>query len=112
MSDKIYTVYMHICPNGWVYVGMTRQQPYTARWVPCHYQKCVLFYQAILEFGWKNIQHIVIGQYSTKSEAADVERDVTLQNQGHCYNIYNSAATYKSETSRKYYRQRNGGLKE
>ena len=31
MENKCYTVYMHICPNGKKYIGITKQKP-IKRW--------------------------------------------------------------------------------
>ena len=95
MSEKIYTVYELICPNGWVYVGMTGQEPHR-RWIPSHYKGCP-FYNAILEFGWKNIQHVIVGQYPDRNEARLKERELTQMNINHCYNVLNTSIQHKAE---------------
>lgn len=49
-------LYMHICPNGKKYVGITIQEP-NQRWRDGKgYCKNKHFYNAILKYGWDNIQ--------------------------------------------------------
>lgn len=55
-----YCVYVHIAPNGKLYIGMTGMKP-TSRWNNGKgYLKCKLFYRAIEKYGWDNIKHIVL----------------------------------------------------
>lgn len=67
---------MHILPNGKVYVGITRQKP-TKRWL-CGkgYQKQPYFYNAILKYGWNNIEHKILCDGLTKEGAEQKEKEL------------------------------------
>ena len=69
----MYTVYMHKCPNGKVYIGITSRRP-KARWVCGNgYIKNEHFYRAIQKYGWENIEHIIVEQNLPKKDAAELE---------------------------------------
>lgn len=69
----MYTVYMHKCPNGKVYIGITSRRP-KARWVCGNwYIKNEHFYRAIQKYGWENIEHIIVEQNLSKKDAAELE---------------------------------------
>ena len=69
----MYTVYMHKCPNGKVYIGITSRRP-KARWVCGNgYIKNEHFYRAIQKYGWENIEHIIVEQNLSKNDAAELE---------------------------------------
>lgn len=69
----MYTVYMHKCPNGKVYIGITSQKP-KARWdYGRGYIKNDHFYRAIQKYGWENIEHIILEQNLFKEEATELE---------------------------------------
>ena len=53
-------VYVHFCPNGKVYVGITQQKP-KKRWGSngCNYSANKHFFAAIKKYGWENIKHVV-----------------------------------------------------
>ena len=52
-----YLVYTHVCPNGKVYVGLTRQSE-LARWENGHaYKDNAPFYADIQKYGWENFIH-------------------------------------------------------
>lgn len=64
-----YCVYRHICPNGKVYIGITSQKP-SHRWNNGEgYSTQILFFRAILKYGWDNIKHEVLFDSLTKEEA-------------------------------------------
>lgn len=68
-----YCVYIHTCPNGKVYIGITSQNP-IARWQGgkgYRFQKH--FYNAILKYGWDNIKHEILFDGMTKEEACNKE---------------------------------------
>ena len=68
-----YKVYMHICPNGKKYIGIT-QQDVLKRWNYGNgYKGCVLFYKAIKKYGWKNIKHIILFDNLEKCDAEQKE---------------------------------------
>ena len=60
-DERIWTVYMHICPNNKKYIGITSRQP-EVRWGSngAGYRNSVAFYNAIKKYGWNNIEHKII----------------------------------------------------
>jgi group I intron endonuclease len=69
----MYTLYIHICPNKKVYIGITGLNP-QKRWGKNGIlYKSQLFYEAIEEFGWNNIEHKILLDNLTKSEAEKKE---------------------------------------
>lgn len=68
-----YTVYMHRFPNKKVYIGITCQEPYK-RWLNGKgYPKNQYMTNAIMKYGWKNIEHIILYTELTKEEAEEKE---------------------------------------
>lgn len=75
-ADKTYCVYIHTCPNGKVYVGITSQNP-IARWqggLGYRFQKH--FYNAIIKYGWDNLRHEIAFDGLTKDEACQKEKEL------------------------------------
>lgn len=73
MENKRYTVYMHICPNGKKYIGITKQAP-NKRWQNGYgYNTQIYFKRAIDKYGWHNIKHIILFKNFTKEEACNKE---------------------------------------
>ena len=71
-----YTVYMHRFPNGKVYIGITSQKP-EYRWGNgSHYKGQSLVFNAILKYGWENIEHIILFERLSKNEAERKEREL------------------------------------
>lgn len=67
--EKIYSLYMHTCPNGKRYIGITCQKPKN-RWNAGHgYKGCSYFSRAIEKYGWENIRHDVLATGLTKESA-------------------------------------------
>lgn len=70
--SKEYCLYIHTCPNGKVYIGITSKRP-KDRWAGgCGY-KTQLFGKAIKKYGWENIKHEVLYENLTKEEARVLE---------------------------------------
>lgn len=89
----MYTVYMHKCPNGKVYIGITCQSP-KSRW-NCGrgYIKNEHFYRAIQKYGWENIEHIIIEENLTKKQAANFEIDLISRYKSNDYKFgYNMSS--------------------
>lgn len=88
-------VYKHICPNGKVYIGRTSIKP-ELRWGEngCGYLG-QLFCNAIIEFGWNNIKHIILYDNLNFEESVELEkREIIkhksfLQTKGYNVNIDN-----------------------
>lgn len=52
-----FFVYIHTCPNGKKYVGVTTQKNIKCRWRKGEGYKGQHFYRAIQKYGWDNIEH-------------------------------------------------------
>ena len=64
-----WTVYMHTCPNGKKYIGITSKSP-EQRWRNGEGYRKQAFFKAIRKYGWKNISHEILGVVDTAEEAA------------------------------------------
>lgn len=68
-----YYVYIHTCPNGKRYIGITTKNP-KYRWSKGNgYKPNKHFFNAILKYGWDNISHKII-EVDTKEEMFYLER--------------------------------------
>lgn len=86
---KSWYVYKHISPSGKVYVGITCQEP-SKRWNKGNgYKGCYKFFNAILKYGWDNIEHKIIASNIKKEEAETIEKSLIAyyKNLGLSYNI-------------------------
>lgn len=93
----MYSVYVHTCPNGKKYIGMTGQNNPKDRWQSGHgYKHCTDFHNAIIEFGWRNISHEVISTGLSKEEAEFLEQKLI--------------SLYKTQDPRFGYNSHSGGL--
>ena len=80
-ENNKWKVYVHIVPkeisgHEWdkYYVGITSRKP-EVRWQNGNgYSKQQLFYRAIQKYGWENIEHQIISEHLTKTEALDFEK--------------------------------------
>lgn len=81
MDERNYKVYMHTCPNGKKYVGITKQDV-KDRWQNGKgYKPNKRFYNAILKYGWQNIQHEVLFENLTQDEAYKLEIELIALNE-------------------------------
>lgn len=70
--DENYKIYVHIFPNGKLYIGQTRLSlSYRFGKNGNKYKGCKRFYEAIKENGWDNIKHILLFD-DLSSEMADI----------------------------------------
>lgn len=80
-KEKCYTVYEHIFPDGKIYVGLTKQKP-VKRWgYDGRGYKIQPIYDKICEFGWGNIQHIIVKDNLTLNEAQVLEQELICKNE-------------------------------
>ena len=95
-ENKRWCLYMHTCPNGKKYIGITNN--IKRRWgaMGQEYHSCKNFYYAIRQFGWMNITHEVIISGLTKEEAGIKEQEYIKK--------------YKSTNPRYGYNMTNGGF--
>lgn len=68
--ENNYCIYMHISPNGKVYIGQTCQKP-EQRWGKNGkgYRTNEYFYSAIQKYGWDNFKHFIIIKNISEEEA-------------------------------------------
>ena len=105
---KNYTVYMHICPNGKKYIGITMQELYKRWHYGNGYKSCLLFNRAIQKYGWNNIEHKILFTHLSKEEAEKKEIELISKykttNSKYGYNIENGGSSigkHSEETKRK-----------
>lgn len=70
---KLYSVYIHTCPNGKRYVGITTQKPEDRWFGGLNYRNNAHFFRAIKAYGWENIIHEVITSNITEEQATEME---------------------------------------
>lgn len=101
-----YNVYEHVFPNGKRYIGITCQTP-ARRWAGgSGYKDCPKMRAAISKYGWGNIEHAVLYEGLTKTEAEARERDLIAyyNTTKSGYNIElggNAPGTHSEETKQK-----------
>lgn len=88
-----YSVYKHTCPNGKIYIGITRQNP-KRRWKNgLGYKNNEYFWNSIIKYGWDNISHDILYENLTKEEAEEKEIELISKyqsnNRQYGYNIEN-----------------------
>lgn len=72
---KSYTIYMHIVPDGGVYIGATTQK-LSERWHGgAGYKRQPRFFSAIEKYGWDAIEHRILETGLTEEEAEQKERE-------------------------------------
>ena len=73
MITNKYTVYKHTSPNGKVYIGITKNDP-EYRWKHGEgYNTQILFYRAIIKYGWDNFTHEILFENLSHDEACNKE---------------------------------------
>ena len=75
MDDFSYCVYKHTCPNGKVYIGITKRSP-EQRWNFGHGYDQQLFGRAVKKYGWENIIHEILFEGLSLEEANKIEIDL------------------------------------
>lgn len=71
-----WSVYVHKCPDGMVYVGTTSMFPCRRYKGGKGYINNVEFYEAIQKWGWENITHDVVMQCSDENMAKRLETEL------------------------------------
>ena len=100
-----YKLYVHICPNGKRYYGITSQEP-KKRWKNGQgYKNNQYFSRAINKYGWDNIEHIILFDSLTEHEAKELEQYFIqwydTGNRDYGYNISLGGDTVSEETRKK-----------
>lgn len=77
MEERKWCVYRHTFPDGKVYIGITGQAP-EQRWGKngLNYQNQGKVFSAILEYGWRNIQHEILFYGLSEKEALMKETEL------------------------------------
>lgn len=76
LSEREYSVYIHILPNKTIYIGQTRQS-LKERWQNGRgYEHNNFFSNLIKKYGWNNIDHLLYKDNLTKFEADTIEKDL------------------------------------
>lgn len=70
--ERKHCVYKHTCPNGKVYIGITKKRP-RDRWANGLGYAEQFFGKAIRKYGWENIKHEIIADGLTEEEAKQKE---------------------------------------
>lgn len=74
--ENIWSVYIHIAPNGKVYVGATSKLP-RIRWNYGYgYKGNKEFFNDIIAYGWNNIIHEVVRSGLTETQAYELEKEL------------------------------------
>lgn len=114
MDERRYTVYVHTSPSNKKYVGMTSTS-LEKRWQSGKGYRTQVFYRAIQKYGWDNIEHEVVQDGLTKSEAEELERALIKEyksnNPHYGYNVADGGhhAGMHSEATRKKFSERMKG---
>ena len=100
--SKKWTVYMHIFPNGKKYVGITSRKP-EDRWFHGRgYRNCIKIKRAIEKYGWENVEHRILFEGLTRSEAEEKEKqliaDMNLRDDRFGYNVASGGLKFDGET--------------
>ena len=101
----MYKIYKLIIPNGKIYIGMTKQEKRYLRWDYGYgYPKNKKLTDDIFAFGWNNIEHEILEEVETKTEALLKEREYILKYQSNNpnfgYNDHSNKNTVRKKTKR------------
>ena len=95
--DAVYSVYIHVFPDGKKYVGLTRRKP-EYRWRNGKGYKQERLSSAINEVGWENISHNIVLKTTSAEEAKEMERhliaEYRTQDPDHGYNTKNGGQVF------------------
>lgn len=95
--DVVYSVYIHVFPDGKKYVGLTRRKP-EYRWRNGKGYKQERLSNAINEVGWDNISHNIVLKTTSVEEAKEMERhliaEYRTQGPDHGYNTKNGGQVF------------------
>lgn len=83
-----WSVYKHTFPNGKVYIGITSGDP-LKRWNGGRgYSGQRRMFSAIVEFGWDNVQHDIVADGLSESEAHRIEQKmISEHDENDLYNV-------------------------
>ena len=74
MEQRNYKLYVHIIPDGRRYYGITKCKYLSNRWQKGEgYKNQPRFSEAIAQYGWNNIEQIILFNDLTEEEARELE---------------------------------------
>ena len=78
-EKREWSVYMHVFPNGRVYIGTAKD--HIKRWGidGARYNKQPIVWEAIQKYGWNNIEHIIVSEGLTQDEGLDLEEKLIAE---------------------------------
>lgn len=92
-------VYKHTFPNGAVYIGRTDMEP-EDRWCDgWGYRNLPAIFNAIVQYGWKNIKHEILYDNLTHEEAVALELEIIqelYESDIVMYNVLSTARTFST----------------
>lgn len=106
-------VYCHITPDEKFYIGYSGKDRCWKRWSPTRYKGTAL-YPYVQQYGWDNIEHLVLADGLTEEQAIKIEGGLIdkATECGWCINDRNSGYVYttdinkyKREYQKKYLRE-------
>lgn len=105
--ERKYSVYIHTTPSGKKYVGLTSTKP-IKRWDNGRgYVQNSHFFNAILKYGWINIQHEIVYENLTEEEAKQKEIELIAfyktTDRKYGYNVTIGGDTVSSNIKKKIY---------
>ena len=111
MQDKLennYSVYQHVTPDNMYYFGQSQNVERRWRNNGAEYKGTAL-QPYIEQYGWDNIQHIVLFRDQTKENALWIEDFLieTAREDGVCINKQRSGLVSKEEEYQQQYREQN-----
>lgn len=111
MQDKLennYSVYQHVTPDGMYYFGATQNVEQRWRCNGSLYKRTAL-QPYIEQYGWDNIQHIVLFKDQTKENALWIENFLieTAREDGVCINKQRSGLVSKEDGYQQQYYEEN-----
>lgn len=89
--DENYKIYVHIFPNGKLYIGQTKQKKLDHRFGKNGngYHTCPVMWKAIQKYGWYNIKHVLLFDNLSHDMANIIEEKLIEK-----YNTNNSEFGY------------------
>lgn len=76
--ESNYSVYLHIFPNGKVYVGITGQKPHVRWGKDGNGYRHNRLASAIAKYGWNNVRHKILFSGLTSEEASAMEKKLVF----------------------------------
>jgi len=93
-----YSVYVHVFPDGKLYIGSTRQKPENRWRYGGGYKNSKTVYEPIQRYGWENIKHIVLFSNIDFDRAMIIEQELIKK-----YDTQNPQKGYNTKAGGQFY---------